>query len=326
MKVWYDARTGKQVRYGAAIARRLRNLGHEVVLTTREHPDTVTLARLLGEPVTSVGKYETSSLIARLQQSAERMLAFCRMFEEEPPDIGISHRSVELCRVAFGLGVPVVSTHDTVHNEVISRLTMPLTDFLVVSRAIPEKFYGSYGIEKVFQFDGVDEVAWIKGFESCLEVNYDRPLIVVRQMETRATYTVGKSDLMERFARKLASLGEVVFLPRYDRRPRDGLVVPDGFVDSASLVGCADLVLSIGGTMAREAALQGTPSIVIRPVGVSYVNNYLSEKGFPLFTVDASKVLAYAKKYVGKRIDVEDLLAKLEDPVDVIEKIMEEGR
>jgi predicted glycosyltransferase len=76
--------------------------------------------------------------------------------------------------------------------------------------------------------------------------------------------------------------------------------------------------------MAREAALQGTPSIVTRPMGVSYVNNYLSEKGFPLFTVDPSEVLVYAKKYVGKRRDVKDLLAKLEDPVDIIEEIIEE--
>jgi predicted glycosyltransferase len=246
------------------------------------------------------------------------------MFEEEPPDIAVSHRSVELCRVAFGLGIPVVSTHDTVHNNVISKLTMPLTDILVVSRAIPERFYSGYGITKMFRFDGVDEVAWMKDFKSFQEMEYGKPLIVVRQMETRAVYTVGKTDVTEKLAHKLTSLGKVVFLPRYDSRPREGLIVPERFVDSASLVGCADLVLSIGGTLAREAALQGTPSLVIRPIGASYVNNYLSEKGFPLFTIDQSEVLTYARKYVGKIMDVEDLLTELEDPVDVIERVVEE--
>lgn len=324
MKVWYDARTGKQIRYGVAIARRLRKLGHEVVLTTREHPDTVALAKLLGEPFRVVGKYDASSLVARLQQSARRQLSFCRMFEEKPPDVGISHRSVELCRVAFGLGIPVISTHDTAHNEVMSRLTMSLTDFLVVSKAIPERFCRGYGIKKVSRFDGVDEVAWIKSYEPRLELEYGKPLIVVRQMEMRAIYAEGKIDMTERLALKLTSLGEVVFLSRYNTCPRGGLIIPQEFVDSASLVACADLVLSIGGTIAREAALQGTPSIVIRPVGISYVNNYLSKRGFPLFTVNPSEVLTYAKRYVGKRMDVEDLLAKLEDPVDVIERILEE--
>lgn len=322
MKVWYDARTGKQVRYGVAIARRLRGRGHEVVLTTREHPDTIALAKLLDENVNVVGKYATSSLSARLRQSAKRMLRFVDMFQDKWPDVGISHRSVELCRVAFGLGIPVISTHDTIHNEVISRLTMPLTDFLIVSKAIPEIFYRDYGIKKLLRFDGVDEVAWIRGHTARVDLEYRKPLIVVRQMETKATYTKGKIDITERLALKLNSLGTVVFLTRYNRRPRKDLIVPKGFVDSASLVECADLVLTIGGTMAREAALQGTPSIVIRPLGISYVNNYLSEKGFPLYTVEPSEVLDYAKKKLGKKVNVEHLLAELEDPTDVIERIV----
>ncbi|NIQ05966.1 MAG: DUF354 domain-containing protein, partial [Candidatus Korarchaeota archaeon] len=117
-------------------------------------------------------------------------------------------------------------------------------------------------------------------------------------------------------------MGKVVFLPRYDTKQREDLIVPQSFVDSASLVGRADLVLSIGGTIAREAALQGTPSIAIRPVGKSYVNEYLSEKGFPLFTVAPSEALACAEKYLGRKMDATDLLAVLQDPMDVIENIV----
>ncbi len=324
MKIWYDARTGKQVRYGIAIAKRLRKAGHTVLLTTREHPDTVALAELLGESFEVVGKYVASSLLARLQESARRMLLFCEKFEDEPPDVCISHRSVESCRIGFGLNIPVISTHDTVHNEVISRLTMPLTDFLVVSKSIPRRFYESYGIARVFRFAGVDEIAWTKNYKPTLEMDYGRPLIVVRQMETKAIYTQGKKDMTEMLAFKLASLGKVVFLPRYDKLERKGLIVPQKFVDSANLAGCADLVLSIGGTMSREAALQGTPSIVIRPVGISYANEYLSDKGFPLFTVDPSEVFTYAKRYIGKRADVGDLMKQMEDPTDTIERITRE--
>ena len=34
-------------------------------------------------------------------------------------------------------------------------------------------------------------------------------------------------------------------------------------------------------------------------------------------------MLGYAKKYLGKRFDVTDKLAELENPVDVIEKVVE---
>jgi predicted glycosyltransferase len=85
----------------------------------------------------------------------------------------------------------------------------------------------------------------------------------------------------------------------------------------------ADLVVSYGGTIAREAALQGVPSIAISDMAKTYVNRYVARKGFPLFITDEEGVLGYAKKYLGKRFDVTDKLAELENPVDVIERVVE---
>ena len=62
MKVWYDACTGKHTRYGAAIGKALRKRGHEFIFTTREHPDTLPLAKILGEKPIVVGKYDPSTL------------------------------------------------------------------------------------------------------------------------------------------------------------------------------------------------------------------------------------------------------------------------
>jgi len=325
MKIWYDACTGKQIRYGAAIAKRLRNYGHEVVLTTRKHPDTLSLSKLLGENFIVVGEYDPTSLLSRLRESAKRQLLFCKMFKADLPDLAISHRSVELCRVAFGLGVPIISTHDTPHAEAVNKLTMPFIDVLVISKAIPKRYIQGYGIKTVVQFDGVDEVAWIKGFKPKTEYDYGKPLIVVRQQETKAAYAFGKTDLTETLARKLTSLGKVVFLSRYNRRPKKDLVVPKDLVDSASLVAQADLVVGAGGTVLRESALQGTPTIMIRSRMLRrlHVNDYLSRKGFPIFTVAPSNTLEYAKKFLGKKQNVNSLLAELENPVDAIEKIVE---
>ena len=83
MKVWYDACTGKHTRYGATIGKRMRQLGHKFVFTTREHPDTIPLANALGEkPV--VGKYNPSSLSSRLEE-AERIIEFAKLFKETNP-------------------------------------------------------------------------------------------------------------------------------------------------------------------------------------------------------------------------------------------------
>ncbi|MEM3698128.1 MAG: DUF354 domain-containing protein [Candidatus Bathyarchaeia archaeon] len=324
MKIWYDALTGKHVRYGAAIAARLRRLGCDVILTTRKHPDTLELAKTLGENFIPVGQYNPTSLYTRLTHSVKRILTLSKMFKDDLPVVAISHQSVELCRVAFGLNVPIILTADTPHATAVNKLTVPLAKAIIVSEAIPKKVYKEYGASTLLQFKGVDEVAWIKELKNPQKYDYKKPLIVVRQIETKAAYAVGKSDITEQIAKKLATIGNVVFLTRYRRTKRKNLIIPKHFVDSASLVADADLVVSAGGTIAREAALQGTPSIVISEFGQTFVNKYLSKHNFPLFIVDPSKVLPLAKKYLGTKWDVKEKLAKLENPIDVIEKLITE--
>jgi len=324
MKIWYDACTGKHVRYGVAIARRLRKLGHKVILTTRKHPDTLALAKLLDENFIVVGRYSPESLMTRLRESIRRQALFCKLFKEQTPDIAVSHGSVELCRTAFGLGIPIISTADTVYAEAVNRLTLPLTDYLVASKAIPKSQLQKYNVRKrIIQFDGVDEVAWMREFKPQITYPFEKPLIVVRQFENKATYAQGKTDLSEEIARKLTKLGNVVFLPRYDRKARKGLIVPKSFVDSTSLVAQADLFVGAGGTITREAALQGTPAIVIRQLTRQYVNEYLAKKGFPILKAEPSQTTKLAEKFLGRKRDVNELLMKLENPIDVIEDIIE---
>ncbi len=325
MRIWYDACTGKHIRYGAAIAGKLRSLGHEVVMTTRDHPDTIALAEFLKEEVSIVGRYAPSSLSSRLRESLKRQLQLLEAFEDKPPEFGVSHGSVDLCRVAFGLGVPTISTADSPHATAVNKLGLPLVKYLVISKAFPKELYRKYGTENIFQFEGVDEVAWINSYKP-VKLKYEKPLIVVRQAETQAAYAEGKNDITLKAARMLKALGNVVFVPRYERHSEQGLNVLQDFVDTTSLVAHADLVVGVGGTMAREAALQGTPSLVIPIFGHSHVNTYLAKKGFPIFGCSLEDVPLYAKKYLATRKNVKDLLVELEDPVEIITRLITKDR
>jgi len=175
---------------------------------------------------------------------------------------------------------------------------------------------------KIVQFDGVDEVAWIRGFKPLVQYDFGRPLIVVRELEERAVYAKKRFSSIA-LAKKLTGLGKVVFLSRYRRRRIKDLIVPEGFVDSASLVAQADLFVGAGGTITREAALQGTPAIVVNVFRGQHVNDYLAEKGFPIFKTELASVFELAKRVLGGKRDVSDLLAKLENPVDAIANIVE---
>ncbi len=320
MRIWYDACTGKHIRYGTSIGKQLKEAGHEFVFTTREHPDTIPLAKVLGEKPIVVGKYNPATLFSRLEESAERVLQFSKLFEKNPPDIAIAHQSVELCRTAFGLGIPIILTADTPYAYAVNRLTIPFANTVVASEALPRSFVKTYCPKNVIYFKGVDEVAWIKDFKPSKITDLKKPLIVIRQLETKAAYAGDKKDSAQLMVEKLAALGHVHFIQRYNADSKT-YGVKEGFVDSANLVANADLVVSYGGTIAREAALQGVPSIAISDMAKTYVNTYLTKKGFPLFAISERRVLGYAKKYLGKRFDVQNKLAELENPVDVIEKV-----
>jgi len=313
VKIWYDACTGKHVRYGAAIAKRLRKSGHEVIFTTREHPDTVALARIVGEKPIVVGKYSPETLISRLEASANRIIQFSKLFRDNPPDIAISHQSVELCRTAFGLGVPIILTADTPHAKAVNKLTIPFATTLIVSEALPKRFLKNYCPDRIIQFKGVDETAWIKDLKPPKTSDFKKPLIVVREFETKAAYAHGTVDRTSEIVRKLEALGNVLLLKRYEAAGKNE------FVDSARIVANADLVVSAGGTIAREAALQGVPSIVASELGRTYVNTYLARKGFPIFMSDSLSILNLAKRHLGKKVDVADKLAQFDNPVDIIE-------
>ncbi|MBS7632043.1 DUF354 domain-containing protein [Candidatus Bathyarchaeota archaeon] len=322
MKIWYDALTGKHLRYAVAIAERLQKSKHEIILTTRKHPDTLPLASFLKKKFIVIGRYDTRSLLTRTEEGARRQLAFCKLFGKEPPDIAISHGSVDLCRTAFGLGKPIITTIDTPYAEAVHRLTLPLSSHIIASAAIPKRILDTYNVKaEIARFAGVDEVAWIKNFKPTVKYDYGKPLIVVRQFEEKAVYSREVVNMLD-LAKGLTRLGTVVFLSRYERKAVKGLIVPKEFIDSASLASQADLIVGVGGTITREAALQGTPAIIVEALPKQHVNDFLIERGFPIFKAKPSSTLSLAKKLLGKKYNVKHLLDQLENPLDIIENVV----
>src|SRR5204862_7649487 len=100
-----------------------------------------------------------------------------------------------------------------------------------------------------------------------LGVGSERVLAVVRTAPSYALYLGGaENELLPRVLRRLLDEGaQTVVLARTDEQRRalreldPGLVVPERAVDGRSLAAPADLVVSAGGTMIREAAELGTP-------------------------------------------------------------------
>jgi hypothetical protein len=146
----------------------------------------------------------------------------------------------------------------------------------VVPDTIPPERLAGYGVRgsKLVQYPGLKEEYYLSDFEpdrSVLDpwsIDPGRTLVVVRTPPDVSLYHRRSNPL---FPQVLAYLGrhdevQAVVLPRTEDQ-RDyvrqldlpSVIVPDEAVDAQSLIAYADVVVSAGGTMNREAAALGVP-------------------------------------------------------------------
>lgn len=302
MKVWYDARNARDIKFGCALSKELKERGHEFIFTALDCPETLPLASLFNEKPQVIGKPCSGSVMSGLQTNAQRIIEFCKLFEDNRPDVAIAPQSAEVARTAYGLGIPIIMTVNTPSDDALNRLTIPFAHTIMLSEALPKQFPKAYCAQRVIRFRGVNEVAWIERSKLPRASASKKQLIIYEQCTSQADKVL---------AEELAEIGEV------------RLLVQGSAENSVGLVSTADLVVSYGGSVCREAALQGVPSVAISEMARVPLDVYLAKKGFPLFITSESKVMGLAKKYIGKRFDVSEQLADLENPVKVIADLVD---
>jgi hypothetical protein len=144
---------------------------------------------------------------------------------------------------------------------------------VVVPDAIPPARLARYGATpaKLHRYPGLKEEYYLADFEPSagvvaeLGLDSSLPIAVVRTPPAVSLYHRFENPLFAEVLERLAAEGgrQVVALPRTPKQrgelTRAGFSVPDAAIDAQSLIAHADLVISAGGTMNREAVALGTP-------------------------------------------------------------------
>jgi predicted glycosyltransferase len=143
-----------------------------------------------------------------------------------------------------------------------------LAQAVVVPDAIPPERLDRYGARgKIRSYPGLKEEYYLADFEPDeavlgeLGLDRERPIAVVRTPPAVSLYHRFENPL---FAQVLDRMREVqaVVLPRTPEQRAElarDFLVPEHAIDAPSLIALADLVVSAGGTMNREAVALGTP-------------------------------------------------------------------
>jgi uncharacterized protein len=258
------------------LIRILRERGAEVEVTARSYAQTVELLELHGIEATVFGQHAGRSRLAKARAMARRLGALQRWAKGSRFDVALTHGSHELTMTAKRLGIPSTTTFDYEFAWLQHQLGCRTATRVVVPDAIPPERLKRYGAKppKLRQYEGLKEEYYLSDFEpdqaaaDALSLDSDRMLVVVRTPPDVSLYHRRENPVFPQLLDRLGQQEDLqaVVLPRtqeqgaYVRSLRlPSLVVPERAVDAQSLIGLADLVVSAGGTMNREAAALGVP-------------------------------------------------------------------
>jgi uncharacterized protein len=276
VRIWVDLTAPAHPIVFRPIVARLRAAGHDVTVTARDYAQTLVLARRQGLDAVEVGRHGGASRVGKLGSLTDRTSRLLRWARPRRFDVALAHGSNDLALVARMLGVPAANTFDYEFATVQHTLGCRLARRVVVPDAIPPERLAPYGVgpDKLRRYPGLKEEYYLADFEpdeavlDRLAVDRERLLITVRPPPDVSLYHRKSNPL---FPQVLAHIGHdpgvhAVVLPRTEAQRATvrglgypSLIVPDGAEDGQSLVALADLVISAGGTMNREAVALGTP-------------------------------------------------------------------
>lgn len=276
MKVWLDMTASAHVLVFRPLIRILRERGHEVEITAREYSQTLQLLELHGLEATVLGRHGGRSRLGKARQMAGRLHALRRWAKGRGFDVALAHGSHELTMTARRLGIPSSTTFDYEWAWLQHQLGCRAATKVVVPEAIPPERLARYGAQppKLLRYPGLKEEYYLADFEpdpgvlDALAVDGERVLVVLRPPPDVSLYHRHSNPL---FPQTLDSLGRrddvhAVVVPRTEEQQRfvrslelPSVIVPERAVDAQSLIALADVVVSAGGTMNREAAALGVP-------------------------------------------------------------------
>lgn len=306
MKVWVDLTNSPHVLVLRPMIELMQARGWEVSVTARDFAQTVGLLDRFGIAHEVIGRHRGGSRIAKARGLLSRSAALVGWARGQGFDLALGHGSNDITVASRILGIPATTTFDYEWATVQHQVNCHLARNVVVPDVIPPERIERYGARgKMQRYPGLKEEYYLSEFEPDaavldeLGLDRSRPFALVRTPPAVALYHRFENDL---FGSVLHVLREhqAVVLPRTPEQHTEiaglgGLIVPDRAVDAQSLVAFADIVISAGGTMNREAVALGTPVLTVFGGRLGAVDEQLLADGRLGRLTDPSQAIPQAR-------------------------------
>jgi uncharacterized protein len=305
MNVWWDCTAAAHPLVMRPIIAGLEGRGHRVSVTARRYGQTEGVLERLGIAYLSFGAHAGAGTLGKGRALAARSRRLLGWARRQGFDLALAHGSVDLAVVGTLLRIPQVQMQDYEFAGLQRKLAWRAARRVIVPDAIPLDRLRRAGAapEKLLRYPGLKEDYYLADLDpdpgviaavglDRLGVDPDRAadprvVVVVRPPPESSAYH-SENPLYERVLDRLLDEPEavVVLIPRTERQRRSAieraqqrLLVPERAIDAQSLIAFADLVVSAGGTMNREAVALGVPVLTIFSGRMGAVDERLIAEG-----------------------------------------------
>ncbi len=274
MRIWVDLTNSPHVLVMRPVIAELEARGHEVEVTARDFAQTLELCERFGIAHTAIGRHRGAGLVDKARGLLARSAALARWARPRHFDRAIGHGSNDITVAAALLRIPSATTFDYEWAKIQHTVNCRLASGVVVPEVIPPERLYRYGARnKLHRYPGLKEEYYLYDFTpdptvlAALGLDPGAPIAIVRTPPVVSLYHRFENDLFGAVLDRLRG-EQVVVLPRTAQQRSElaaagGFIVPERAIDAQSLIAHADLVVSAGGTMNREAVALGTPVFTV---------------------------------------------------------------
>lgn len=331
MRIWIDFINTPQVSFFEPLMEELKSLGHEFVLTCRDSSNTVQLLNQKGWDFQVIGSGAKKSLITKLIAFPGRILDLRKFLKNKEIDLAVGQSSFYLPLTARLLKIRSIYTNDNEHAlGNIPSFLFADSIFLPSELSLTKAISQGASKKKITQYPGIKEgiYLWAKALKikSLREKNIQNK-IYIRPEPISAQYYNGKENFLDELISELSFQYQIVILTRnaeqakhYTHKFQYNVSVPLKSLDFMTIATDCLAFIGAGGSMTREMAILGIPTISVYQAELLDVDKFLINEGLLVFSprITTQEVIKFTKIKENNLSKSESILRKGKTAYDLL--------
>lgn len=299
MKIWIDLTNSPHINFFKPFIKELQIEGHEIIITCRDLANTIDLIKQNNYDYTEIGGHAGKNTIKKILYFPKRVWLLWKFLRKKKPDLSISHSSFYSPFVSYLLKRPSIYINDNEHAKgnylAFKFATVILLPEFLSKKAIALNWPRKYNIKF---YPGIKEGVYLSKDDFIVSKSNlkKRPTIFIRPEPWTAQYYKAGNYFFDDLLNELTESYNIKILPRgrdqahhYKHNSFVNINVLEHPLMLKDIINDCDLFIGAGGTMTREIAYTGIPTISIYQDELLEVDKYLIDNNFMYHYVDLKK-------------------------------------